>query len=89
MNDEPKKRSRAWILWAPIAAIALYLLSSVPVFIAASWMVHFGVVSQGGANDFVNTIYAPLNWANEHSNAVSETMGWIGDRLRPLVPPPR
>jgi hypothetical protein len=30
MSDEPKKRSRAWIGWAPLAAFVLYPLSIGP-----------------------------------------------------------
>ncbi len=87
MSDEPKKRSRAWIGWAPVAAIALYMLSSVPIVIVTAWMADFGIVSERSGAAFVNTVYAPLNWANEHSKTVSDAMGWIGDRLQPLMPP--
>jgi hypothetical protein len=89
MSDEAKKRSRRWMWWTPIAAIALYLLSSVPVVLITAWMAEVGVVSERRAIAFVNTVYAPLNWANEHSKTVSDTMGWIGDRLRPIAPPSR
>jgi hypothetical protein len=87
MSDEPKKQSRKWILWGPLAAIALYLLSSVPVVIVVAWIAEAGLVSEKNGEAFVNTIYAPLIWIQAHSETASNVIQGIGKIVRPLAPP--
>jgi hypothetical protein len=76
MSDEPKKRSRAWIWWTPLAAIVLYLLTSVPVVIGLLWMIKAGVVSDKNAESFVSAAYAPVNWAQKHSKTADAVIQW-------------
>jgi|HubBroStandDraft_6_1064221.scaffolds.fasta_scaffold1053099_1 hypothetical protein len=62
MSDAPKKRLRAWIGWALVSILALYFLSAGPAF--RLW-------SDGYIGSrIVNGVYAPLDWAYDHSTAV-------------------
>jgi hypothetical protein len=87
MSDEPKKKSRAWMWWAPFAAIAFYLLSAFPVVLTVLWLIKAGVVSERNASAFIDTTYAPLNWAEKRSETVRDIFNRIGKTLQPLAPP--
>ena len=88
MSDEPKRRSRAWIGWALIAAILLYPLSMGPAFRWASGdpiadpMAHFERVERLG------TAYAPIVWLNQHFEWASSATKWYMALWEPALPPP-
>ena len=78
MGDEPKKRSRAWIGWMIVLLPALYVLSSGP----AGWLWSRGYLK----SEPWNVVYAPLDWAYEHSTAVQQFADWY---MRLWMPPGR
>jgi hypothetical protein len=61
MSDEPTKRSRAWIGWAIVSFLALYLLSVGP----AAWLWNRGYLS----SRLMNVAYAPIDWSYKNSAA--------------------
>jgi hypothetical protein len=67
MSDEPKKRSRGWIIWVLIAGLVLYPLSMPPVLKMAIDHNHFGVVSN---------LYLPIFWVMSESQAVRSAIDW-------------
>jgi hypothetical protein len=73
MSDEPKKRARAWFLWAPIPLLLLaYLLSIGPVY---SHALH----SSGDRNEArktLDTTYAPIVWLGRHSTSARKAVDW-------------
>jgi len=73
--------------WGPLAAIAFYLLTAFPVILTVLWLNAVGAVSQRHALAFINTTYAPLNWAEERSETVRDAFNRIGKTLQPLAPP--
>jgi hypothetical protein len=65
MGAEPKKRTRAWIVWASSAALPfLYLLSIRTV----DWLYWHGHVSETAAR----TYCAPERWLGRHSPVAKE-----------------
>jgi hypothetical protein len=86
MSDAPRRRSRAWIWWAPLVAVLLYVVSIVPVAIVAAWMAHFGLVSDKHAGDFLSTVFAPIEWASDHSESVQRVFNQVGKQVQPLFP---
>jgi hypothetical protein len=66
--------------------VPLYVVSIVPVVLVAAWMAHFGLVSDTHAGDFVATVYAPIEWAADHSERVQRAFNQIGRKVQPLFP---
>jgi hypothetical protein len=86
MRDEPRRRSRAWIWWAPFVALPLYFVSIVPVALVAAWMAHFGLMSDNRAGDFLSTVYAPIEWTTDHSDTAKRVFNEVGRQVQPLFP---
>jgi hypothetical protein len=69
MSDEPKKRSRAWIGWASaLSFLVIYVLSVGPM----GWLWTRGYIPYR----LFYVLYAPLDWAYVHSNAVRRVADW-------------
>jgi hypothetical protein len=66
MSDEPKKRSRAWIGWALLAAMVLYPLSLGPV----CWL------APQSSDETINKVYAPIDWLRSRSETVDNAVVW-------------
>ncbi|HEV8002003.1 MAG TPA: hypothetical protein VGP63_19095 [Planctomycetaceae bacterium] len=56
MSDEPKKRSRAWIVWAVLVIPLLYTLSIGP----AVWLELYSPLRGEKLRQFDEAAYAPL-----------------------------
>jgi hypothetical protein len=84
MSDEPKKRPRRWIWW-PIVTAALYLLSFIPAALVGFSLTNWGAVSDARANEFFNTVYAPIFWATEHSTSAYSAVDWTVETLYSLT----
>jgi hypothetical protein len=71
MSDEPKKRTRAWILWALIVVVLLaYPLSMGPAN-------HYALNSKGLAGiNRMETVYAPIWWLRRHSEWAKAAIDW-------------
>ncbi|HEV3300524.1 MAG TPA: hypothetical protein VG055_12830 [Planctomycetaceae bacterium] len=70
MNDEPKKRSRAWVWWATLVVLLLaYPLSMPP---AMNWTISHGHV---GA---VYRFYSPVLWVTGRVGVVRRFINWYG-----------
>jgi len=78
MSDEPKKRSRVWILWAVAALFALYPLSIGP----ATRL----VMLTNSDGEWLNTIYAPVLSASERPETAGPLL-WYLDRWGALDRP--
>jgi hypothetical protein len=84
MSDEPKKRSRAWIGWAPPAVAFIYAFSVVPSAVALRWLIHYKAVAGGGpASRGLAHFYAPVEWLARQNPHVYETINEIIRRLSP------
>jgi len=70
MSDEPKKRSRAWIGWALLAALVLYPLLEGPALLLCLY------VGTGPAEDAYRSVYAPILWARLHSPILDRAATW-------------
>jgi hypothetical protein len=86
MSDQPRRRSRAWIWWAPLVAVPLYVLSIVPVEIGSAWMARFGLMSPKHRGDFLRTVYAPIVWGMNNSNTVKGAFHQLERFMQPVFP---
>jgi capsule polysaccharide export protein KpsC/LpsZ len=72
MSDEPKKRTRPWVLWTLIAVVLLvYPLSMGPAS-------HYAINSNDpiAGIDRMETVYAPIFWLRRHSELVKAAVDW-------------
>ena len=82
MSDEPKKRSRAWIGWALIALLVLYILAAGPGLWVCDRLQSERVIHTYDA------IYAPLDWACDQNEFIGGVMAWYRGRWL-ATPKPR
>jgi hypothetical protein len=72
MSDEPKRRSRVWIVWVALAIAVLYPLSSGPL----SWArIHTPLGSPTHhALERISLIYYPLFILSQHSETIRNAL---------------
>ncbi|HET6323874.1 MAG TPA: hypothetical protein VFG04_04170 [Planctomycetaceae bacterium] len=85
MNDERKKRSRAWIWWMA-GALLIYALSIFPVAFGFAYCVDAKLISNERAESILRVVYWPIVWCMDHSPAVDRTMHGAGDAIKRALP---
>jgi hypothetical protein len=87
MSDEPKKRSRGWILWALFALLVLYPLALGP----SMWLMYRMDDGDGKGTAYraIRQAYAPLIWLEKRSETTRRAVVWYVQVGAPSLPPDR
>jgi hypothetical protein len=71
MNEEPKNRSRAWIIWALVAVFVLYPLSVGPASLMY-WRVLKGTSADKPFHAACGIVYWPLDWLTRRNASLMD-----------------